>query len=64
MQHTLMNIRENEPAAEVTAISVVPGKSIKQPNPLSECILAKKGAKQNEQTKRFVHGYHKTAPVQ
>lgn len=64
MQNGHSSIREKEPADGVMTTDVIPSKSVKQLNQLSECTPAKKGAKKNEQNKRFVHGYHKTAPVQ
>jgi hypothetical protein len=64
MQNTHLNIREKEPADDTTAISVVSERQDRHLNQLPGCNPSKKGAKKNEQGKRFIHGYHRTAPVQ
>ncbi len=64
MQNGHSSIREKEPADGMMTTDVIPSKSVKQLSQLSECTPAKKGAKKHEPCKQFVHGYHKTAPVQ
>ncbi len=63
MQNGHSSIREKEPADGVMATNVIPSKSVKHLSELPECTPTKKGAKKNEPCRRFIHGYHKTAPV-